>query len=497
MKKYYNGDLISPRFLSEKNINLYLGNQDIIIFDNKTYNDRYNLLNPKEQAKIVDYLQEMRKVVILDLPDDVRYILNKIFDDKILSYRYVDERIIYELIVDENDEYYAKEIITGNVFPVVKKNNVKLNYQFNQEKDLLDGFINRGDKKEYLIGNIADDNTFITNNIEYYYGEHPHTSRYYHLKNLRENNEKKAGDYSRYYIKMSIVTFNVIATYSLSFNNLDRCETFVNPKMIANQEEINRYINKYRNTLINRSFRRNFIKNLNKCASENVFKGDIVPKIEETKQLKIDDVTKIMERIELNLLKLKSYNENSYYKLNREYQDALRNQDDHLKIPITKKFLECLEAKILLNLKFDKNNGDNIINYLNYQKEEYLKCFLTNEHITTITLQDIDDLMSLYLKIQNEFDIVSKRNIIRNISLLYLFELYENKDKLDENILDNTYLNECLISIILWINTLLEFNIIKTDYLIDINYHYTIDDLLKIISNMELNITPEKIKLLK
>ena len=59
---------------------------------------------------------------------------------------------------------------------------------------------------------------------------------------------------------------------------------------------------------------------------------------------------------------------------------------------------------------------------------------------------------------------------------------------------NNSYLNECLISILLWLNTFLELNIIKTDYIIDINNNYSLDDIIMIIKNMKLNIDQEKIK---
>ena len=308
------------------------------------------------------------------------------------------------------------------------------------------------------------------------------------------NSNKEKNYYSTQYFKANITLFNLVISDYLNFNNIDRCEVFVNQDMIANQQEIDYYLNKYKNVFGNKRYRKEFINNLNSYANQNVFKGEIIPKKDEIKVIKLDDSTKLMERIELGLLKLKSHNEALYYNLSKEYNDLLSNQEDTLKIPLTKSYLESLEAKILFCLTFDKNNGGSIINYLNYQKDVYLNYFLKGEDKSILTISDIDNLMELYLKMQNEFDIKSKRIIIRNISLLYLLELYENKDELMEYNFNNSYLNECLISILLWLNTFLELNIIKTDYIIDINNNYSLDDIIMIIKNMKLNLDQEKIK---
>ena len=80
----------------------------------------------------------------------------------------------------------------------------------------------------------------------------------------------------------------------------------------------------------------------------------------------------------------------------------------------------------------------------------------------------------------------SFRYLLLPKTFLYLLELYENKDELMEYNYNNSYLNECLISILLWLNTFLELNIIKTDYIIDINNNYSLDDIIMIIKNMKL-----------
>ena len=491
MKKYYKGHIIFNKELSEKTYDIAFIFNTILKCSDKDFYDKFVLLNKKEQEIIQKFLMENRNDNII-IPDKIKSIFNKIFSDNKLSYYSSHESIIYELIIDEHDEYYAKEIITGNIFPIVRKSNINLDYEINKERKVV-GFINNDDYSDGLIGTISGEHLFITNNgTNYYFGKNPYNESFFHLKKLNSNKERN--DYSTKYFKANITLFNLVISNYLNFNNIDRCEVFVNQDMIANQQEIDYYLNKYKNVFGNKRYRKEFINNLNSYANQNVFKGEIIPKKDEIKVIKLDDITKLMERIELGLLKLKSHNEALYYKLNKEYNDLLNNQEDTLKIPLTKSYLESLEAKILFSLKFDKNNGGNIINYLNYQKDVYLNYFLNGEDKSLLTIGDIDNLMELCLKMQNEFDIKSKRIIIRNISLLYLLELYENKDELMEYNFNNSYLNECIISIILWLNTFLELNIIKTDYIIDINNNYSLDDIIMIIKNMKLNFDQEKIK---
>ena len=495
MKKYYKGHLIfyDDLNLDTKIYEIAFGNNEILNINNKEFYDKINQLDKKDKDKIISFLDKIVNSKLL-IKENIENIFNKLFDNQQLSYNYYHEQIIYEIITDENDNYYAKELITGNIFPIAKKNNIQSNYTLTKEKEIK-SFINVNDKNDLFLTANIEDQIFICKGVKYFFGKNPFNPNFYYIKKISA--EEFPNDYYKKYLLKNITFFHLMVNNYLSFNNIERFEVFVKQDMIANQKEIDAYLNKYKNTFINRRKRRNFINDMNNCAKLNVFKNDIIPKKEEMKSLIVDDTTKLMEKIEINLIKLKNYNEEAYYKYYEEYQNLLNNQESDLKIPLTKSYLESLSSKIILSLKFDKNNGGSIINYLNYQKEEYLKCFLNNETNTTLTIEDIDNIMELYLKTQNEFDIISKRNIIRNISLLYLFELYENKDKIEDYNLNNSYLKECIISIVLWLNTLLELDLIKVDYLIDLNNDYTLDDIIKIISNMEFKITKEKIKMLK
>ena len=74
---------------------------------------------------------------------------------------------------------------------------------------------------------------------------------------------------------------------------------------------------------------------------------------------------------------------------------------------------------------------------------------------------------------------------MKNISVnLYFFELYEQKDILDIEELNNTYIVDNLKTIIIVINTFQEENILTYDYYLDLN-NISLENVINLIKSIK------------
>lgn len=90
----------------------------------------------------------------------------------------------------------------------------------------------------------------------------------------------------------------------------------------------------------------------------------------------------------------------------------------------------------------------------------------------------------MFIKQKGEYSLVNQRLFQRNISILYFFELYEQKDNLDIEELNNTYIVDNLKTIIIVINTFQEENILTYDYYLDLN-NISLDSVINLIKSIK------------
>ena len=192
-----------------------------------------------------------------------------------------------------------------------------------------------------------------------------------------------------------------------------------------------------------------------------------------------------MEDIEFLLVKLKEYNQVAYQKYHRQYEELFSSQQ--LKInTVTIGYLESLKTNILISLKLGKNQGFSFIEYLNKLKNEYLCYFILSKgEKTTLTIKDIDELMEMFLKTKEDYNPIKRRIIIRNLALLYLFELYENIDAITELDLQDSYINDFLKTILVCLETLKEKDVLDDTFVIHLQEEITLDIVLDIIKNIK------------
>ena len=493
--KYYKGIIIEPKyFIKEENI---LVADDKIINNDSDFFDKFMRLSESERNLIDTYFQNIIHGKNNDI--DINKSLAKMYKAKWLytCNTSAHTEIIYEKIIDEDNNVYAKEIITGEIFPIatIVETENSVNIMHNKQDKCFVSIDDKSNRNAIIVDREDRDisSYFFDKDYNIY---HVIDAGYntYIIEKLPDRKKRfeviKMGNYK----KCPIIFLKLNIKPIVLFSNLDQGNVFITEESFANRNEIEQYQKEYENRFMNKRNYKDFIKKLNDYAKENVFKGDIIPKKEIVhERIEKDEITKIMENIEYLLIRLKDYNPHDYEKYSLEYDNMLSSET--LKISITKASLISLEAKIEMSLNFGNNNATNILDYLESKKEEYLNDLANNSIYSSLSITDIDNIMETYLKIQTEYDPISRRRITRNIALLYLFELIENKDHLDNLDLNNSYIKDNLLTILIWIDNLAKKNIIKCDKLLDLSIKYDMNDILEIVKSIEINeLDKEKIK---
>ena len=496
--KYYNGILYNKDNLTELKINIEFANKKVInMFIKNNFltsedDNRFEYLNPNDKKLLDTYVNN-----IIDNKKDninINSILLKMYKDKLLITNDISSKsIIYEKIIDEENNLYAKEIISGITFPISKDFDIESKVMIEDKVDKKECFVNIDEDSRNVITVESVDR----DSSSYFYGKKDSIYHIIPVQHMIDDDDyilEQIPDKKRNFELIRLGTFakchmrylTLSIKPNILFSNLELGKIYVDEKSIANNNEIENYKDKYQNKFGNKHKYKRFINELTSFSKENVYKGEIIPKKEEIKEhIEQNDLTKLMEQIEYNLIILKNYSLENYQKYSNKYNELLSS--DTLKFPITKASLESILAGIEMCLKFEKNSGSNLLEYLENKKQEYLSNLLDNHIESTLTIDDIDKIMELYLKMQNEYNPINQRKITRNIALLYLLELIENKDNLDNIDIEKSYIKDLILTILIWINELNELKIINCDKLLDLSIKYSIDDTLDIIKSINSN----------
>ena len=490
MTKYYKGELFNIQNVGTNHCTIFICNDKIVYYKD----DFKNILKTISSDKVARLIKSINRdsnlvnkdSLIANL-DDMFYNVNYFLTNS--CYR----EIIYELIEDEKGNLYGKELISGSIFPIVTKvvkkyTNLELEpwkflcYQYNSNICLYETTIN---SDNFIRTDKYNDRIYHTVGVQHYDG----------LYSVYTELDSYVGDYQ----KVIGYKLEIAFTHRFSHDNLLRGEVFLQEDGYANIHDIEEYRKRYhdKKTFFGK-VKNDFVQEMKEKEKLNVFKEIIVPKNEEKiiKHETVDGLVKLMEEIELLLLKLKNYNPDLYAKYIDKYNKMLEDDSKNLKtVPITKGSLEGLKAEIMMSFYFNHDNGMDIFEYLDNLKKKYLLNILDGEEEKTkVTISDLDKMTELFLKMQNEYSIVNKRKIMRNIALLYLFELYENKDNLDNLNLENSYLNDNLVSVLICLNTLKELDLIESDVLINLNSDIQLEDVIYIVKNITFKkISQEKV----
>lgn len=286
---------------------------------------------------------------------------------------------------------------------------------------------------------------------------------------------------------------DIIGKIRINQNKIKKVECVVADDYgVASNNEVNYYRNKNmdRNIFTSSLVKKRFYKKIETLFNQNLYASTpiFINKEETAMNLeKQDKITKSMENIEYLLGQLKSKDSLLYSEYNDEY-NKLMGEDSLVVTEISFEELSNLEAKIELNLKTSKRNANNVIEYLNSLISEYLTHFLNNnDEKVDNTLEDLNRLNNLFLKVKDEYSYQEQRNVIRKISLAYVLSVKENIDNVSVEDLEKGYFKDNIKSIFLAINLLIETNIIKMNASINLINDLSVSDILDIIKNMKFN----------
>lgn len=352
--------------------------------------------------------------------------------------------IVFEIVVDKMNNIYAKEILTGSIFPIMDYKDFTRTYDAEVKvRDTSIDINNKGYAFDYDFDATINNYPINPNIIVHYFIK----KKEYQLATLKE---------------IQIYTESFIKKGKLGFKR-------------KNKDAYNGIIGLYMN---NRYESTEFTEFVEESKDE---------KIKE----QLDPTTKIMENIEILLIQIGKINMDLKLSMDRKYKLLLEQENKELTLsPLTLESLKALEAELEFIIKFQKKHDDDIISCLDNIISEY-----ENDGKSEHTIEDIDKLSELFLKMKNSYPLVTQRKIIEKFANLYILEIYENKDNIKLEDLSNSYFNDILKSIIIYITSMIENNIIENNIIIDysdITPEYVLD-LIKQIKFIQKNIK-QKIK---
>ena len=227
--------------------------------------------------------------------------------------------------------------------------------------------------------------------------------------------------------------------------NLERFACILILNEAANANYINSYISKNKDN-------KSFISSITKYCNDNVFNKEIVEK-EKEPDLRQNEITKIMGTIEYLLNLIKINNNNLYLEQKEKYNDLFKDPDEKYmnaskfvyREPSKSDLLKFLSS-LKISLLICKSNCNNLNEYLDIIIKEYLSKNINNENSETdLQINDIDNIMELFLSDKDKHNAVEQRNILNKIAILYILIIKLNNNSIID--LNKSYINDDLDAI--------------------------------------------------
>ena len=492
MAKYYKGEIVEVSSACEEEkyvFNFLVSNKD---------DDRY-FMNEDDRTEYIarDYYKYLYGYFSEWVYSKNQKAKAKL-DDLLESYyknahKLTRESIIYEKIYDKDNNAYAKEIISGKIFPIsndYSKYNISI---YKDHPKYQKVFFDKERNRIYYISRPPKIRSFTNDEITLL------TNTYNELNRATKEGYKvefTVGDGITVCLRLRIpVCFRVEVTPEIKINSNQRIEYTVFNEVIATELEVSEYLNEF-NGFFRKGKRNNFIKDMSTKSSSNYLGNNLIYSSYKTVKQKEKEelLTKEMQELEYMLTKLKAVSEVDYNKINNEYQEILEQDEDDLTInPLVMSSIITLQNKARLAYLCNGGSSKQINEYLEKQVELYLNnCKNNPEAKTKITISDIDSITEKVLKSKSNYSYREQNDILRHLALLYFFEVYENKDTITSSDLSNSYINSNIKRIITIISVLLDEGIIK-DIDSDMFIVDNLDKLIDLIKGIEIKISKDEL----
>lgn len=401
--------------------------------------------------------------------------------------------IIFEKLYDEDGNEYGKELLSGSVFPINNKfSSYDVNYSLRNpdEKIYYEADTEKGYtlKKEYMgaQGYYYYFVDFDGNAIKILKDD------YYTIKNMWTGEKKEVyfnNKFHNFVVCDEPFYFNICLIPKIIFPSNQRVDYCLSGEKIASELEVNNYLNKFSYGFRKKRNRLEYEGKINYFASSNYLgevnfvSGNIV-----NNRVSEGALTHEMQELEFLLFRLKSVSPEDYDILNKEYLKILNQNDNELHIhTLSLNSIIALQNRANLAYMCHGGNSKSIIAYLESQVDLYLENYNDGEiEKTKLTLSDLDKLSSNFLNSKNSYTIKEQNAILRCLSLLYFFEIHENKDILNSNDLKNSYVADNIKRILVIIGVLHDCGVIKDipNSLYDIS---NLDEFLDFIKEIKLS----------
>ena len=393
-------------------------------------------IDSKSQGILTNYLKSLSSKITefetFQIDDEeIIKILNKEYSNTQNYYigNSTYEEIIYERVEDADGNIYAKELLTGSLFPIS-----------------CDGSV---ETKVYTVKKLATNGGTVV------------------------------------YCDLSISSNNNHINYA-------RIERIVTDYKIASPKDVEEYKTQFDGGFRRQKAKEKFLRKVREDSMSNTLDNEvevypIKPKKKEKRQRESQNVTtKCMENIEYLIQKLKKVNLAKAKEFSEEYENALNVEDIMQNKMVSEAALIALEAKLEFELMFAKGENTSLVDKLEELRKEYLLHFATKtQEKTSITLDDLDKLMELFLKTKDNYSILEQRKILRSFASVYALEVKENESDVTIERLQDSYFEDLKKSILLFINALVESGYVKDNIITELTDSENTEEILNLIKNLE------------
>lgn len=393
-------------------------------------------IDSKSQKILTNYLKSLSNRITefetFQIDDEeIIKILNKEYSNTqhYYSANSTYEEIIYERVEDQEGNIYAKELLTGSLFPIE-----------------CDGTI---ETKVYTIKRLVTNGSIAD------------------------------------YCDLTISSDSNHVNYA-------RIEKIVTDYKIASPNDVENYKTQFDGGFRHQKAKEKFLSKVREDSMSNTLDSEvevfpIKPKKKEKRKRESQNITtKCMENIEYLIQKLKKVNPAKAKEFSEEYDQALNIEDIMQNKMVSEAALIALEAKLEFELMFSKGENTSLADKIEDLKREYLSHFVSEtQEKTSITLDDLDKLMELFLKTKDSYSILEQRKILRNFASVYALEVKENESEVTVERLQDSYFEDLKKSILLFINALVESGYVKDNIITELTDTENTEEILNLIKNLE------------
>ena len=207
-------------------------------------------------------------------------------------------------------------------------------------------------------------------------------------------------------------TFTIKIETEYRHPNYEKIYSVMMFEEVADKNDLDEYLNKYDRMFFGEKKKQKRIDKITYESNKNVLCEEVeVTEISKRKKEKPqrqsqNTLTISMENIEYMISRLESINPERSKYYSEEYERALNSIDIMQNKTVSESALITLESRLEFELMFTKGENTTLVEKLNELKNEYLSHFVSKtQEKTSISLDDLDKLMELFLKTKDSYTI--------------------------------------------------------------------------------------------